>query len=59
VLASREIGLDKPIVVRLEGTNVAEGRDILADSELPIEIAESLDAAAQTIVRRLANMEAA
>jgi len=59
VLASREIGLDKPIVVRLEGTNVDEGRAILAASGLPIVSAESLDAAAQKIVQLLDGKEAA
>jgi len=59
VLASREIGLDKPIVMRLEGTNVDEGRAILAASGLPIVSAESLDAAAQKIVQLLDGKEAA
>jgi len=59
VLASHEIGLDKPIVVRLEGTNVAEGREILAASGLPIVIAESLDEAAQRVVQLLNGKEAA
>ena len=50
VLASRELGSDKPFVVRLEGTNVEQGRTILAESNLPIVIAQNLDEAARRIV---------
>lgn len=34
--AAREVGLDRPLVVRLEGTNVERGRQILAESKLNI-----------------------
>ena len=37
VNASKEVGLDKPLVVRLEGTNVEEGKDILKNSGFPIK----------------------
>ena len=47
VAAVQEVQLSVPLVVRLEGTNVDEGRQILADSGLPIESAASLDEAAQ------------
>ncbi|MGE5062548.1 MAG: ADP-forming succinate--CoA ligase subunit beta, partial [Myxococcales bacterium] len=36
VAAAREVELDVPLVVRLEGTNVQQGKDILASSGLPI-----------------------
>jgi len=47
VAAVQEVDLSVPLVVRLEGTNVKAGRQILADSGLPIESADSLDEAAQ------------
>jgi succinyl-CoA synthetase beta subunit len=50
VKAAREVQLDVPLVVRLEGTNVAEGRRILAGSGLPLQTAESLDEAASMVV---------
>ena len=50
VNAAREVQLDVPLVVRLEGTNVAEGREILAGSGLPLQTAESLDEAASMVV---------
>jgi succinyl-CoA synthetase beta subunit len=46
VAAVQEVDLNVPLVVRLEGTNVEAGRQILADSGLPIDAAESLDQAA-------------
>ena len=46
VAAVQEVELGVPLVVRLEGTNVKAGRQILADSGLPIETADSLDEAA-------------
>jgi succinyl-CoA synthetase beta subunit len=48
--AAREVGLDRPLVVRLEGTNVELGREILRDSGLPIVTATTLSDAAQKIV---------
>jgi succinyl-CoA synthetase beta subunit len=39
-----------PLVVRLEGTNVAQGKDILAESGLPIIAADDLGDAAKKIV---------
>ncbi len=51
VLAARELGPDKSIVVRLEGTNVDEGRRILAAADLPIEVAPDLETAAASIVK--------
>jgi succinyl-CoA synthetase beta subunit len=50
VAAAREIELGVPLVVRLEGTNVAQGKAILANSGLPIISAEDLGDAARKIV---------
>jgi succinyl-CoA synthetase beta subunit len=50
VAAAREIELDVPLVVRLEGTNVDEGKAILASSGLAIIPAEDLGDAARKIV---------
>jgi succinyl-CoA synthetase beta subunit len=51
VAAAREVSLDVPLVVRLEGTNVALGKDIMAKSGLPIISADNLADAAEKIVR--------
>ena len=50
VAAAREVQLEDPLVVRLEGTNVQQGKDILAGSGLPIIPAEDLGDAARKIV---------
>ncbi len=50
VAAAREVDLKVPLVVRLEGTNVSEGKDILAKSGLPIISADDLGDAARKIV---------
>jgi len=49
VNAVKEVGLKVPLVVRLEGTNVDKGKDILAESGLNIIPADDLDQAAQKI----------
>ena len=50
VSAFRELELDLPVVVRLSGTNVEEGRRIVAESGLPIITAETLAEAAERAV---------
>ncbi len=50
VEAAREVQLSVPLVVRLEGTNVAQGREIMAKSNMPIIPADNLADAAQKIV---------
>ena len=50
VAAVKEVGLKVPLVVRLEGTNVNEGKRILNESGLAITAADDLDDAAQKIV---------
>ena len=42
-----------PLVVRMQGTNVAEGRKILADSGLTIISAETMAEAAERIVKAI------
>jgi succinyl-CoA synthetase beta subunit len=48
--AYKEVGFHVPLVVRLEGTNVAEGKKILHDSGLKIIAAEGLTDAAKKVV---------
>ena len=48
--AARDLGLTKPLVVRLEGTNVDEGKAIMANSGLSIIAADNLADAAHKIV---------
>ena len=50
VAAAKEVSLHVPLVVRLEGTNVELGKQILADSGLPIKSADNLGDAAEKIV---------
>jgi succinyl-CoA synthetase beta subunit len=50
VEAAKEVSLSVPLVVRLEGTNVQQGKDILAMSGLPIVAADDLGDAARKIV---------
>ena len=48
--ASKEVGLKKPLVVRLEGTNVEIGMDILKNSGFPITPVPTMELAAKQIV---------
>jgi succinyl-CoA synthetase beta subunit len=50
VEAAKQVGLDRPLVVRLEGTNVELGKKILEESGLKIIAADSMADAAQRIV---------
>ena len=49
VAAARELGIKVPLVVRLEGTNVEQGKKIMADSGLAIVPANDLGDAAKKI----------
>ncbi len=51
IAAAREVSLDVPLVVRLEGTNVELGKKMLAGSGLPILPADNLADAAERIVK--------
>jgi succinyl-CoA synthetase beta subunit len=50
VAAAAELGVKVPLVVRLQGTNAAQGRRILADSGLDITPAETLGEAGEKVV---------
>jgi succinyl-CoA synthetase beta subunit len=52
--AAKEVGLRVPLVVRLEGTNVERGRQILAESDVAVISADDLDDAAQKAVAAIA-----
>ncbi|MGV6801171.1 MAG: ADP-forming succinate--CoA ligase subunit beta [bacterium] len=49
--AVKEVGLKVPLVVRLEGTNVEQGKKIINDSDLAVIAADDLDDAARKIVQ--------
>ncbi len=55
VAAAREVSLGVPLVVRLEGTNVDLGKDILARSGLPIVSAGNRAEAAEAVVKAVEN----
>jgi len=57
VAAAREVHLIVPLVVRLEGTNVDLGKQILAESGLPIISANDMAEAAQKVVAAIAKEE--
>ncbi|MEJ2275741.1 MAG: ADP-forming succinate--CoA ligase subunit beta [Woeseiaceae bacterium] len=50
IAAVKEVGVKVPVVVRLEGTNVEKGRELLANSGLDIIAAEDLTDAARKVV---------
>ena len=51
IAAVKEVGLKVPLVVRLEGTNVELGKDIIRNSGLNVIAADNLSDAAQKIVK--------
>lgn len=53
IAASKEVGLKVPLVVRLEGTNVEKGKQMLKESGLNITPADDLTDAAQKIVKAI------
>lgn len=55
--AVKEVGVSVPVVVRLEGTNVDKGRELLASSGLAIIAADDLTDAAQKVVAAAAGRE--
>jgi succinyl-CoA synthetase beta subunit len=57
VAAVKELSVNVPIVVRMEGTNVEEGKKILRDSGLKFSTADSMGEAAETVVARAAALE--
>ncbi len=53
VQATKEVGLKVPLVVRLEGTNVDEGKEIIEQSGLNVITADNLNDAAAKIVAQI------
>ena len=53
IAAAQELSMKVPLVVRMEGTNVEQGRKMLEKSGLKIESADSLEEAAQKVVKIL------
>ena len=51
VSAVRKLNVKVPVVIRMEGTNVKEGKQILEDSGLSFSTADSMDTAAENVVR--------
>ncbi len=56
ITAVKEVGLSVPLVVRLEGTKVAEGKKIIEESGLNVISADDLDDAAQKIVKAVGDL---
>ena len=54
LIAAEQVGVKVPLVVRLEGTNVEQGRKILAESQLSIITADSMADAGQKVVKAAA-----
>src|SRR5207247_2159264 len=50
IAAVRELGVRVPIVIRMEGTNVDEGKKLLRESSLNFTTADSMGEAAKTVV---------
>jgi len=55
--AAKQVGLEVPLVVRLEGTNVEKGKKMLAESGLNIVAADGMADAAEKIVKAVQNQE--
>jgi succinyl-CoA synthetase beta subunit len=51
IAAVKEVGVQVPVVVRLEGTNAEAGREVLANSDVDIIAAPSLQEAAELVVK--------
>jgi succinyl-CoA synthetase beta subunit len=50
IAAVKELGVPVPIVIRMEGTNVDEGKRLLAQSGMNFTTADSMDEAANRVV---------
>jgi succinyl-CoA synthetase beta subunit len=59
IAAAKEVNLSVPLVVRLEGTNVQKGKELMAASGLPIISADNLEDAATKVVEATKMAEAA
>ncbi len=52
VAAAKDLEIGVPLVIRMEGTNVEQGREILAKSKLNIQIAKTLDDAVKLVTQK-------
>ena len=59
IAAAKEVDLSVPLVVRLEGTNVEKGKELMANSGLPIISADDLEDAAKKVVEATQAAQAA
>ena len=50
IAAVKELGVPVPIVIRMEGTNVEEGKRLLRESGMQLTTADSMDEAAKKVV---------
>jgi succinyl-CoA synthetase beta subunit len=57
IAAVKELGVPVPIVIRMEGTNVDEGKRLLRESGMNFATADSMDEAASTVVRLAQSLE--
>jgi succinyl-CoA synthetase beta subunit len=53
VKAAKEVAIDVPLIVRLEGTNVEEGRAILQSSDLEFSVAQDIEEAAKMVAEQV------
>jgi len=53
VNAAKEVEINVPLIVRLEGTNVAEGREILKNSDLDFSVAQDIEEAARMVAAQV------
>jgi len=53
VKAANEVEIKVPLIVRLEGTNVEEGRRILKDSDLDFSVAKDMEEAARMVTKQV------
>ena len=57
IAAASEVGLNVPLVVRFEGTNKDEAKEILQHSKLPVIIAEEMDSAIDSVIKAIEESE--
>jgi len=53
VNAAKEVKINVPLIVRLEGTNVVEGREILKNSDLDFSVAQDIEEAARMVAKQV------
>jgi succinyl-CoA synthetase beta subunit len=53
IKAAKEVEIHVPLIVRLEGTNVKEGRAILKESDLDFSVARDMEEAARMVAEQV------